>query len=98
MPQHVRGSPQWQIEALRRFDIPEDMQKQYAFAPLGDANSTTKQLIFAGNAIQPYKIRLKAADNTRMPSRRSNQTAASAAICGSATIGRTSGRRPRASS
>jgi hypothetical protein len=38
------------------------MQKKYAFAPLGDANSTTKQLIFAGNAIRLYKIRLKAAD------------------------------------
>jgi hypothetical protein len=48
--------------ALRRLEIPEDMQKKYAFAPLGDANSTTKQLIFAGNAIRLYKIRLKAAD------------------------------------
>ena len=33
------GSPQWQIEALRRLEIPEDMQKKYGFAPLGDANS-----------------------------------------------------------
>ena len=61
------GSPQWQIEALRRLEIPEDMQKKYGFAPLGDANSTTKQLIFGGNATKFYKIRLKAADNTRMP-------------------------------
>src|SRR5215203_3069766 len=61
------GSPQWQIEALRRLEIPEDMQKKYGFAPLGDANSSTKQLIFAGNATKFYKIRLKAADNTRMP-------------------------------
>jgi len=61
------GSPQWQIEALRRLEIPEDMQKKYGFAPLGDANSATKQLIFGGNATKFYKIRLKAADNTRMP-------------------------------
>jgi uncharacterized protein len=25
------GSPQWQIEAMRRLEIPEDMQKQYGF-------------------------------------------------------------------
>jgi len=43
------------------------MQKKYGFAPLGDANSAVKQLIFAGNATRFYKIRLKAADNTRLP-------------------------------
>ena len=61
------GSPQWQIEALRRLEIPEDMQKKYAFAPLGDANSAVKQQIFAGNATRFYKIKLKAADNSKMP-------------------------------
>jgi predicted TIM-barrel fold metal-dependent hydrolase len=61
------GSPQWQIEALRRLEIPEDMQKKYGFAPLGDANSTVKQQIFAGNAIRFYKIKLRAADNSKMP-------------------------------
>lgn len=34
---------------------------------LGDANSATKQLIFGGNATKFYKIRLKAAENSRMP-------------------------------
>ena len=29
------GSPQWQIEGLRRLEIPEDMQKKYGFTPLG---------------------------------------------------------------
>ena len=29
------GAPQWQIEGLRRLEIPEDMQKKYGFAPLG---------------------------------------------------------------
>ena len=61
------GSPQWQIEAMRRLEIPEYMQKKYGFAPLGDANGATKQQIFSGNAPKMYKIRLKAADNTRMP-------------------------------
>jgi hypothetical protein len=37
------------------------LQKKYGFAPLGDANSVTKQLIFAGNATKFYKIKLKAA-------------------------------------
>ena len=32
------GSPQWQIEALRRLEIPEDLQKKYGLAPLGPAD------------------------------------------------------------
>ena len=31
------------------------------------SSSATKQLIFGGNATKFYKIRLKAAENTRMP-------------------------------
>ena len=61
------GSPQWQIEALRRLEIPEDMQKKYGFAPLGGADSAIKQLIFGGNAARMYRINLKAADNITMP-------------------------------
>jgi predicted TIM-barrel fold metal-dependent hydrolase len=61
------GSPQWQIEALRRLEIPEDLQKKYGFAPLGGANSGVKQLIFGANATRLYKINLKAAENTQMP-------------------------------
>jgi len=49
------GSPQWQIEALRRLEIPEDMQKKYGFAPLGGADSAIKQLIFGGNAARMYQ-------------------------------------------
>jgi predicted TIM-barrel fold metal-dependent hydrolase len=40
------GSPQWQIEALRRLEIPEDMQKKYGFKPVGPANGPIKQAIF----------------------------------------------------
>jgi uncharacterized protein len=61
------GSPQWQIEAMRRLEIPEDMQKKYGFAALGGPNSATKQLIFGGNAARLYGINLKATDNRPMP-------------------------------
>jgi predicted TIM-barrel fold metal-dependent hydrolase len=61
------GSPQWQIEALRRLEIPEDMQKKHGFAALGGPNSTVKQMIFGGNAARLYSLRLKAAENAPMP-------------------------------
>ena len=43
------GSPQWQIEALRRLEIPEDMQKKYGFKPLGAADGAIKRAIFGEN-------------------------------------------------
>ena len=48
------GSPQWQIEALRRLEIPEDMQKKYGFAPLGPADGPVKSAIFGGNNARLY--------------------------------------------
>jgi predicted TIM-barrel fold metal-dependent hydrolase len=50
------GSPQWQIEALRRLEIPEDMQRKHGFAPLGAADGPVKNAIFAGNASRLYKL------------------------------------------
>jgi hypothetical protein len=50
------GSPQWQIEAMRRLEIPEDMQKKHGFAPLGAADGPVKSAIFAGNAARHYKL------------------------------------------
>ncbi len=50
------GSPQWQIEGLRRLEIPADMQKQYGYAPLGSAEGPVKSAIFAGNAARLYGI------------------------------------------
>jgi uncharacterized protein len=70
------GSPQWQIEAMRRLEIPEDMQKKYGFAPLGGANSAVKQIIFGGNAARLYRINLKAADNAPMPAYSEDRLAA----------------------
>jgi predicted TIM-barrel fold metal-dependent hydrolase len=55
------GSPQWQIEALRRIEIPEDMQKKHGFAPLGAADGMVKSAIFAGNSSQLYKVNIQAA-------------------------------------
>jgi uncharacterized protein len=61
------GSPQWQIEAMRRLEIPEDMQKKYGFAPLGGPDSPVKQMIFGLNAARLYKLKLKAAEAPPMP-------------------------------
>jgi len=48
------GAPQWQIEALRRLEIPEDMQKKYGFTPLGPADGPVKTAIFGENNARLY--------------------------------------------
>jgi len=48
------GAPQWQIEALRRLEIPEDMQKKYGYQPLGPAEGPIKTAIFGGNVARLY--------------------------------------------
>jgi predicted TIM-barrel fold metal-dependent hydrolase len=58
------GSPQWQIEALRRLEIPADMQQKHKFAPLGPADGLVKSAIFAGNAARLYKLDQRAAQGT----------------------------------
>ena len=55
------GSPQWQIEGLRRLEIPEDMQKKYGYAPLGPADGPVKSAIFGGNNARLYGIEPKRA-------------------------------------
>jgi uncharacterized protein len=47
------GSPQWQIDAFRRFQIPEDMQKGYGYKPITDKD---KELILGLNAARVYRI------------------------------------------
>ena len=54
------GSPQWQIEALRRLEIPDDMQRKHGFAPLGDANGRVKNLIFGENSARLYAYERRA--------------------------------------
>ena len=50
------GSPHWQIEALRRLEIPEPMQKQHGFAPLGPATGAVKTAIFGDNVATLYRF------------------------------------------
>jgi uncharacterized protein len=54
------GSPQWQIEAFRRLEIPADMQKKHGFPALGAEDSAVKSAIFGYNAARVYKIDLRA--------------------------------------
>jgi hypothetical protein len=51
------GSPQWQIEALRRIEIPEKTQKQHGFSPLGPADGPVKTAIFGHNSARLYGIK-----------------------------------------
>jgi uncharacterized protein len=55
------GSPQWQLEALRRLEIPEEMRKQHGFAPLGPADGPMKNAIFGGNSARLYGLQVRAA-------------------------------------
>jgi hypothetical protein len=54
------GSPQWQIEVLRRLEIPEDMQKKHGLAALGPANGAVKSQIFGLNSARLYGVTLRA--------------------------------------
>jgi len=50
------GSPQWQIEAFRRIEIPDDLQKKHGFAALGPADGPTKTAILGRNAARLYGL------------------------------------------
>ncbi len=50
------GSPQWQIEALRRLEIPADLQARFGFAPLGPADGPVKEAILGGNGARLYGL------------------------------------------
>jgi predicted TIM-barrel fold metal-dependent hydrolase len=54
------GSPQWQIEALRRIEIPEVLQQRYGFKPLGPADGPVKRAILGENSARLYGITLPA--------------------------------------
>jgi hypothetical protein len=54
------GSPQWQIEAFRRIEIPADMQAKHGFAPLGPANGALKRGILGGNTARLYGLEREA--------------------------------------
>jgi predicted TIM-barrel fold metal-dependent hydrolase len=50
------GAPQWQIEALRRLEIPEDLRRRHGFAPLGEADGPAKRAIFGENNARLYRF------------------------------------------
>ncbi|MBK8809935.1 MAG: amidohydrolase family protein [Acidobacteria bacterium] len=54
------GSPQWQIEAFRRLQMPEDLQRRFKFKPLTDK---VKAKIFGLNSARVYGIDVKAKMN-----------------------------------
>jgi predicted TIM-barrel fold metal-dependent hydrolase len=47
------GSPRWQIEALRRYTMPESLMKRFGYRPL---TSDVKAQILGGNAARVYGI------------------------------------------
>jgi uncharacterized protein len=47
------GSPQWQIEAFRRLEMPQDLQKRFGWKPLTD---DLKRQIFGLNAARVYGV------------------------------------------
>ena len=54
------GSPQWQIEAMRRLEIPKDIARKFGWKiPLGGANSEVKQKIFGLNSAHLYNLDIK---------------------------------------
>ena len=51
------GSPQWQIEAMRRLEIPEGIMKKQGWKiPLGDGRGTVKNKIFGLNSAKLYRL------------------------------------------
>jgi hypothetical protein len=59
------GSPQWQIEAMRRIEMPEDLQKKHGFAPLGPADGFVKNAILGYNSARLYDLDLRASAPSR---------------------------------
>jgi hypothetical protein len=54
------GTPQWQIEAFRRFEIPEALVTQQKYAPLSRA---VKEQIFGLNAARVFGVDVNAKRN-----------------------------------
>jgi predicted TIM-barrel fold metal-dependent hydrolase len=54
------GAPQWQIEALRRLEIPEEMQKKYGFPALGPPDGPTKRAVFGRELGAALQVRRQA--------------------------------------
>ncbi|HWI40836.1 MAG TPA: amidohydrolase family protein, partial [Verrucomicrobiae bacterium] len=59
------GSPQWQIEALRRMEIPVDLRRKFGFTELGEADGEVKSAIFYNNSAAMYRVPAGAAAEPR---------------------------------
>jgi len=57
------GSPQWLIEAFRRFQIPEELQEKFGYAPISDAD---REIIFGRNLAGLYGVDVDA-QRTALP-------------------------------
>jgi predicted TIM-barrel fold metal-dependent hydrolase len=51
------GSPQWQLEAFRRFEIPEAMQQAHGFVPLSAGQGRVRRMILGENAAWLYNLK-----------------------------------------
>jgi len=54
------GSPQWQIDAMRRIEIPPKMRKHHHFKELGSPDGKVKSAIFARNAARLFGLEAEA--------------------------------------
>jgi hypothetical protein len=76
------GSPQWQIEAFRRMEIPEDLQEKFGYAPLGEADGPVKRKILGLNTARHYRIdvdkAMEAADGDKLAALKKEYAAAGA--------------------
>jgi predicted TIM-barrel fold metal-dependent hydrolase len=50
------GSPQWQIEALRRIEVPQDLRERFSWPALGAADGALKNAILGGNSAALYRL------------------------------------------
>jgi uncharacterized protein len=57
------GTPQWQIEAMRRFQIPDELVEKHGYAPLTRA---VKEKIFGLNSAKIFNVDV-AAKRNEMP-------------------------------
>ena len=50
------GSPQWQIEAFRRLEMPEDLGERFGWTPLGGPTDAFKASVLGLNAVPFYGL------------------------------------------
>jgi predicted TIM-barrel fold metal-dependent hydrolase len=51
------GSPQWQIEAMRRIEIPKKIREKHGFSILGPADGPVKTAVFGANSAKLFGVK-----------------------------------------